>query len=250
MSPSDLAAHEKREFASEIKFLLDPTVANAVREWARARLVADPNAQGYAGDTYTVTSLYFDTAQLDIFHRQGVHRHSKFRIRRYGTEAYFFERKLKIRGRLAKHRTPVTPADVADLSGGLAAGSAGFWFQQKTSARRLQPQCQISYQRTARVLMSATGPIRMTLDDSVRAQRAGDIRFDDSVATVPVTDRVILELKFRRDLPALFRELVASFALNPVSFSKYRAAMPLIGLVPDSVASPVAPEKISQCQSS
>jgi VTC domain len=250
MSPSDLAAHEKREFASEIKFLLDPATATAVREWARARLVADPNAEGFAGDTYTVTSLYFDTPELDVFHRQGLHRHSKFRIRRYSAGSLFFERKLKIRGRLAKHRTPVTLADVADLSSGLASGAAGFWFQQKISARRLQPQCQIGYRRTARVLMSPAGPIRMTLDDSVCAQRAGAIRFDDSGAMVPVTDRVILELKFRRDLPALFRELVASFALNPVSFSKYRAALPLIGLVPGAIAATVASEKKSQCQSS
>lgn len=250
MSPSDLAAHEKREFASEIKFLLDPATAEAVREWGRARLVADPNARGFAGDTYQVTSLYFDTPELDVFHREGPHRHSKFRVRRYGTDSFFFERKLKIRGRLAKRRTPVTPAEIAALGSGLAAASPGFWFQEKIAMRRLQPQCQIGYRRTARVLMSHTGPIRMTLDDSVQARRAGAVRFEDGSATVPVTDRVILELKFRRDLPALFRELVASFALNAVSFSKYRAAMPLIGLVP--VASPVTapPGNISSCQSS
>ena len=116
MSPSALDAHEKREFASEIKFLLEPEAALAIREWAREKLVADPNAQGFAGDTYTVTSLYFDTPELDVFHRHGLHRHSKFRIRRYGSTTFFFERKLKIRGRLAKKRLPVTPADIAQLN--------------------------------------------------------------------------------------------------------------------------------------
>jgi hypothetical protein len=245
MSPSDLAAHEKREFASEIKFLLDPVTAVAVHEWAREKLVADPNAQGFTGDTYTVTSLYFDTPELDVFHREGLHRHSKFRIRRYGSTTFFFERKLKIRGRLAKRRLPVVPADLARLAAVPEPGWAGLWFQQKISARRLQPQCQISYQRTARVLMSPSGPIRLTLDDSVRAQRAADIRFDDSVSTVPVTDRVILELKFRRDLPVLFRDLVAKFALNPVPYSKYRAAMPLLGVVAGRVSVGRNAEKIS-----
>jgi hypothetical protein len=244
MSPSQLAAHEKREFASEIKFLLDPATATAVRDWARARMVADPNAQGFAGDTYAITSLYFDTPNLDVFHRQGLHRHSKFRIRRYGDGSFFFERKLKIRGRLAKRRTPVTPAEVVQLAAGLRTDSPGLWFEQKLLARHLQPQCQIKYQRTARVLMSASGPIRLTLDDSVCGQPAGTIGFDDSRSTVPVTDRVILELKFRRDLPVLFRELLSTFALNPVSFSKYRAALPLIGLVPAPVPAAAA-EKIS-----
>ncbi|MEO6567997.1 MAG: polyphosphate polymerase domain-containing protein [Opitutaceae bacterium] len=245
MSPSQLAAHEKREFASEIKFLLDPATATAVRDWARARMVADPNAQGFAGDTYAVTSLYFDTPSLDVFHRQGLHRHSKFRIRRYGDGSFFFERKLKIRGRLAKRRTPVTPAEVVQLAAGLRPDSPGLWFEQKLFARRLQPQCQIKYQRTARVLMSASGPIRLTLDDSICGQPASDIRFDDTRPTVPVTDRVILELKFRRDLPVLFRELLSTFALNPVSFSKYRAALPLIGLVPAASGAPVEAKKIS-----
>lgn len=250
MSPSDLAAHEKREFASELKFLVDPGAAAAVREWARSRLVADPNAQGFAGDTYEVTSLYFDTPELDVFHRQGLHRHSKFRIRRYGSGSMFFERKLKIRGRLAKRRTPISLADVVGLASGLSGSSDGFWFHQKISARRLQPQCQITYQRTARVLMSSSGPIRMTLDDGVVAKTAREIGFDDTRPSVAVTDRVILELKFRRDLPALFRELVATFGLNPVSFSKYRAAVPLIGLLPESVVPVLGDPKISQCQSS
>jgi hypothetical protein len=245
MSPSALAAHEKREFASEIKFLLEPATAVAIREWARERLVADPNAQGFAGDTYTVTSLYFDTPELDVFHRQGLHRHSKFRVRRYGSGTYFFERKLKIRGRLAKKRLPVTAADLRQLAAGPVPGWPGLWFQQKIAGRRLQPQCQISYQRTARVLMTPAGPIRLTLDDSVRAQRTREVRFDDVAPTVPVTDRVILELKFRRDLPVLFRELVATFGLNPVPYSKYRAAMPLLGVVPGAVSETQPSEKIS-----
>lgn len=253
MSPSALVAHEKREFASEIKFLLDPATAVAVRAWARERLVADPNAQGFAGDTYEVTSLYFDTPDLDVFHRRGLHEHSKFRVRRYGDETFYFERKLKIRGRLAKRRVPATPADVARLSGPPGAADwAGLWFQKKIAGRRLQPQCQISYERTARVLMTTAGPIRLTLDEASRALPMDEIRFQDASAAVPVTERVILELKYRRDFPVLFRELVAQFTLNPLPFSKYRAALPVLGLVP--VLAPglpqFVPEKIRTCQTS
>ena len=67
MSPStDL--RENREFASEIKFLVSPALADQIRDWARGRLAPDPNAAGGSGDAYLVTSLYFDTGQFDVFH--------------------------------------------------------------------------------------------------------------------------------------------------------------------------------------
>ena len=195
MSPSDLAAHEKREFASEIKFLLDPATAGLIRSWARERLVADPNAQGFTGDTYSVTSIYLDTALLDVFHRRGLHQHSKFRVRRYGGATFFFERKLKIRGRLAKRRTAVSPLDLAQLSaaGVIPADWPGRWFAQKVSGRKLRPQCQIDYERTARVLMTPAGPIRLTLDEGIRARTTSQIEFCDAPTAIPVTDRVTID---------------------------------------------------------
>ena len=251
MSPSALVAQEKREFASEIKFLLDPVTAARIRTWARERLVADPNASGHMGDTYDVTSLYFDTPALDVFHRRGHHSHSKFRVRRYGGGQIFFERKLKIRGRLAKRRTPVTPADLARLSGPASAAEwPGQWFEQKVAGRRLQPLCQISYERTARVLMTEAGPIRLTLDEAIRAVPVSTIQFHDSSVAASVTNRVVLELKYRRFLPALFRELVAQFALNPQPFSKYRTAMPVLGLAADSTIPPALRENLRSCQTS
>src|SRR4051812_34695287 len=62
MTPSAPSfAHEKREFATELKFLLDPATADAVRTWAREHLVADPHATGPHGDNYQISSLYYDT---------------------------------------------------------------------------------------------------------------------------------------------------------------------------------------------
>lgn len=48
--PSDLSSgidsRETRDRATELKFLLSPGVAQQVRDWARARLDADPRRQG------------------------------------------------------------------------------------------------------------------------------------------------------------------------------------------------------------
>ena len=85
----------------------------------------------------------------------------------------------------------------------------GLWFLQRASARRLRPVCQVDYLRTARVLATPDGPIRLTLDEALRAQPIQEPRFRNPAEAIRLTDRVILELKYRRDLPVLFRELVA-----------------------------------------
>lgn len=238
MSPSAPAPNERREFASELKFVLDPQTAQRVREWARQHLIADPNARGATGDTYRVASLYFDTAQFAVYQRDARLRYSKFRIRRYDEAVLFVERKLKVSGRIAKRRTTITPADLARMAATpapLAVHSATWaaaWFEHKTAARRLRPVCQIDYFRTARVLATPDGPIRLTLDENIRAQPAHEAGFLSDAAAVPLTDRVVLELKFRRDLPVLFRTLAAEFGLNPGSFSKYRHAVEALALAP------------------
>jgi hypothetical protein len=231
MSPSAQPAHERREFASELKFLLDPITAEAVQDWARARLAPDPHASGPHGDGYQVASLYFDTPQFAVFHRRGWVRFSKFRIRRYGAGPIFLERKLKVNGHVAKQRTPIDPAQLPLLvEPGPDKAWAGAWFSQKTRARSLDPVCQVYYQRTARVLTTAAGPIRLTLDQHLRATPLTGYGFRETRPGNPLTDRVVLELKYRRELPVLFRELAATFNLTPATFSKYRAAVARLGL--------------------
>ncbi|MEY4941805.1 MAG: hypothetical protein RIQ93_3540 [Verrucomicrobiota bacterium] len=232
MSPSAQSAHEPREFASELKFLLDAATAADVQQWARKRLEPDPHAGGPHGDAYHVTSLYFDTPDFAVFHWRGWVRFSKFRIRRYGQSAIFLERKLKVAGRVAKQRTVIPPAALAFLDRPTDAAWEGRWFSQKTAARRLLPVCQVDYQRSARVLPTSTGSIRLTLDEAIQATPITGYRFRETLGALPLSDRVVLELKFRRDLPNLFRELAATFNLTPAVFSKYRAAIQRLGLMP------------------
>ncbi|MEO6246394.1 MAG: VTC domain-containing protein, partial [Opitutaceae bacterium] len=103
--------------------------------------------------------------------------------------------------------------------------------------------CQISYQRTARVQMTEAGPIRLTLDTDISAVSVHAVSFDDAGTGTTVAERVVLELKFRRFMPALFRELVADFALSPKPFSKYRTALPALGLA--GIATIVQPAPLS-----
>ena len=97
---------ETRASASEIKFLLDEGQVPAIRAWARANLQPDPHGGGPFADAYTTSTLYFDTRQLDVFHRRSSFGRAKYRVRRYGDAgSVFFERKLRQPGVLIKRRT-------------------------------------------------------------------------------------------------------------------------------------------------
>lgn len=242
MSPST-DTRENRQFASETKFLIAPALAEKIRDWARVRLAADPNASGESNDAcdaYWITSLYFDTDQFDVFHRKGSFGRSKYRVRRYGeSRIAFLERKLKTRGLLTKRRSLVKLDELARLTDSPPArGWVGHWFHQRLVARRLKSICEITYRRTARVAMTPYGPIRLTLDEDVRASAAHGVVFNGvSNGRRLSENHVILELKFRFQLPVLFKQLVEEFALNPQPLSKYRLAAVALGFVtePNSI---------------
>ena len=217
---------ETRASASEIKFLLDEGLAPAIRAWARANLQPDPHGGGPFGDAYTTSTLYFDTRQLDVFNRRSSFGRAKYRVRRYGdAPAVFFERKLRQPGVLIKRRTVDSIEALQRLELDEAdAGWVGRWFHRRLLARRLRPVCQVTYDRTARVVSTAEGLVRLTLDGNLRAAPVDAPVFAPDAGEPFLAGRNILELKYRARVPAVFRRLIEEFALKPQTASKYRLA--------------------------
>lgn len=241
MSPST-DQRENREFAAEIKFLVTLPQAEQIRAWSRLHLQPDPNASSAAGDGYQITSLYFDTEKFDVFHRKGSFGRSKYRIRRYGpNETAFLERKLKTRGLVSKRRSTVQISELERLAAGEAdLRWTGFWYHRRLLARRLRPVCQITYSRTARVSMTPAGPIRLTMDDAVKAVSLDGLGFRNLHEGVTLAEnQVIIEMKYRQETPVLFKQLINEFSLTPQAVSKYRLAAAALGLV-KTVETPAA----------
>ena len=226
---------ESRAFVQEMKFLISPEQADAIREWSRAKMSPDPFAGGALGDEYRVTSLYLDTDDLAVFERRGSYGRSKYRVRRYGdSERVFLERKLKTRNRVGKLRS-ITGLNELPLLERVDAPRrwAGHWFHQRVQVRALRPVCQISYSRMARMGVSEGGPIRLTVDQGLRAIRLSDYHFEDMEAgTLLSPDQRILELKYKVEIPGLFKELMQQFSLRPQPSSKYRLAVSALDLKP------------------
>ena len=224
------ALRATRAFASETKFLIPAATGEAIREWARRHLTADPHGGGDAGDEYDTTTLYYDSPAFDVFHRRGSFGRSKYRVRRYGHHSQvFLERKLRRPGMLSKRRTLVPLGALAHLDEPLI-GWEGGWFQRRLELRRLRPVCEISYHRVARTGIGAHGPIRLTLDDRLVVSKATRAAFADRDEGLPfLRNQLVLELKYRFSAPPLFKQLVEVFALQPAAVSKYRLGIAALG---------------------
>jgi hypothetical protein len=238
---------DTRQFAAEIKFLVDRPRADAISHWARAHFAPDPHATGGPhGDRYSTTSVYFDTDELDVANRRGSYARSKYRARRYGRSGVvFLERKLRTSRLLTKRRSIVMLSDLDLLHRTRADGDwSGMWFHRRLQARSLRPVCQISYERMARVARTDYGFIRLTIDDQVVAQPVNALSFDSGEGRRIFEDQVVLEFKFRVALPVAFKDLIAEFNLVPQSVSKYRLAARRFGWIANGAPAD-APQKPS-----
>ncbi len=91
--------------------------------------------------------------------------------------------------------------------------------------RGLQPICQVTYQRVARIGVDAHGPFRVTLDDQLSVLPAEELQFVSGAGTPILQRGFILELKYRVAPAVALKELVEEFALSPKRVSKYRLGM-------------------------
>ena len=224
-------SRETRDFARETKFLVSAGVIDDVRAWARANLGNDPHGTGEFGDHYATTSLYFDTAGHDVYHRRTSHARGKFRIRRYGLlDFIFLERKMRTERLLAKRRTTV-PLDALQRIGEPEADPTwpGYWFHHRLLFRGLLPLVQISYDRTARLSIVDGDPVRFTMDTNLRVLPMPDRAFLPGVGFPVMEETAIVEMKYRRELPAVLRRAVEMFKLTPATISKYRVGFDALG---------------------
>ncbi len=223
-SPS-LASKEGGQPAYELKFLIDEDRARAAEAWARKCLAPDPHGDPALGGAYRTTSLYFDTPELDVYHRSPSYRRRKYRVRRYGAApVVFLERKAKWGDRVEKRRSAISEEELTLLAHPMSVVTwPGHWFHRRLVVRRLLPACRIVYQRTAYVGACAESPLRLTLDRRAHGVLTGDWSLAPVEGGLPLlTGKVILEMKFRLALPAPFKELVQDLRLSPSCVSKYR----------------------------
>jgi hypothetical protein len=195
-----------------------------------------------------VTSLYFDTADLDQYEKAGAgeHRKDKVRIRWYGSDMrqngeipVYLEQKIRQGFASSKHRqkfiVPVTALKTENLNRGIldrttilnTLASFGY-FPEKP----LKPIIKISYRRH-RFSEMMTGD-RVSFDEDIRAvlvapelvRKEGEIRLPNGVIEVKGT---------RLELPVMLRQL-RIMDLDWSRFSKYGNCLEIFFDEPGSVS--------------
>lgn len=224
-------SRETRDFARETKFLIEARLVDDLRACVREALGRDPHGTGPHGDLYATTSLYFDTPQFDVYRRNRSYTRGKFRIRRYGLlDFIFLERKMRTDRLLAKRRTTVSLDDLQRV-GESSADPAwpGYWFHRRLLLRSLRPLVQISYERTARLSQVDGEPVRFTIDTNLRVLPMPDRAFLPGTGFPLMEGKAIVEMKYRREMPAVLRRIVEDFRLAPSPVSKYRLGFTALG---------------------
>lgn len=230
LSPSLVWARREGPPAFEMKFLVDETTATAVEAWASTRLDPDPHGDPSLGGAYRTTTMYLDGPGLELYRGTGSR---KYRLRRYGNEAaLFLECKTRKQERVRKRRTMVPQGDLDFLAGVPYPDDwQAAWFATALERRGLRPACQITYQRTAYIGAAPEGPVRLTLDRRLRGTLNDSWKFLPGEGRLPfLTEKVVLEMKFRSTLPGAFKECLQTLQLASVPVSKYRNCLAAWGI--------------------
>ncbi len=228
----------------EHKYVVPTALAAAFRERLGDHAELDSNSATSPDHRYLVTSLYYDTAGLDLFEdaQQGVRTRFKLRVRRYGEKLgdspVFFEVKHRVGDVVRKSRAFVPPLrwyrrlvdDHPD------AKEAEIDFRARVLARRCQPTLLVRYAREA-WKGHIDNYVRITFDtrlefadvDGLSAGvRDGELESwaqwrpaDDAVAFDDTESLVLIELKFEHAVPRWLTAIVRDLGLRRQGFSKY-----------------------------
>lgn len=237
-------SHSPRPGAYELKFLLPLESAEGLLEEVNKSLTWDshgtePAAQGLIGSGYWIESLYTDTPEWSVYHRQPGFGQRKYRIRRYGDSDWvFLERKRKRQGLVTKRRTQI------DLSGSAWLGSEEWpdtfaehaWFHRRLRMRSLNAVARVRYFRRALMGVGQFGTIRVTVDTHLSCRATcsfdwvGSERNGHPLSVPLMDDHAIVEFKFAVVVPHQFRTWIDAFGLNRTSCSKYRTAVDTLEL--------------------
>jgi hypothetical protein len=244
-------AHQTNRF--EFKYLVTERRAAAVRDFVRSYLDPDPYADPEQGNSYFLSSLYLDTADLSLYRQTATGEKNRFklRIRFYDNDPdspALLEMKRRVTDTVLKDRAVVTRDGVRRFLRGegpeaswIMAGDADVRshktlidFCQLCDRVAAGPSIFVSYRREA-YASAADNTYRVTFDRQLMGSRCNagsDLTLPTEGARPDVGngDQVILELKFSDRFPEWMRDLAHLFNLRRTSVPKYNLCIEALGL--------------------
>ena len=212
----------------EIKHEITLSDMITIRQRLNAVAYPDPHAEN---GKYYIRSLYFDNLADKALREKldGVGRREKFRIRMYNCDTSFIrlEKKRKLNGLGNKQTAPLSVEQTQAVVDGDIDWMANSEYAlirelySKMSTQGLKPKTIVDYTREP--FIYPAGNVRVTIDYDIRSGLLCTDFLNDSSATVPVTDAVILEVKWDAFLPDIIKDAVMLENRRDGAFSKYAA---------------------------
>jgi hypothetical protein len=216
------------DFRHEIKHEINYSDLITIRH--RLSTVAYPDPHTINGK-YFIRSLYFDNlADKALMEKvNGMSRRVKFRIRYYNgdTSVIHLEKKSKIAHLGNKQSAPLTAQQAQKIVDGdieWMLESEHMLIRElysKMQTQGIAPKTIVDYIREP--FIYPAGNVRVTLDYNVRSGMRCTDFLDPDCVTVPVSDSIILEVKWDGFLPDIIRDAVALADRREGAFSKYAA---------------------------
>ena len=212
----------------EVKHEISYTDMLILRQRLRAVAYPDPHA---VDGKYLIRSLYFDNLSDKALREKinGTPQREKFRIRYYNgdTSVIHLEKKSRIDSLGNKQSASLTREQAQSIVDGDTD-----WMPEselplirelysKMRTQGIAPKTIVDYTREPFVFPA--GNVRVTLDYNIRSgMRCTDLLKPDCV-TVPVSDSIVLEVKWDGFLPDIIRDAVHLTETRAGAFSKYAA---------------------------
>ncbi len=196
----------------------------------RQRLSAVAYRDSHAQDgKYYIRSLYFDNLYDKALTEKinGTSRREKFRIRYYNgnTSLIRLEKKSKTVSLGNKQNAPLTAEQAQSIIDGNTEWMLNSEFPlirelySRMTLQGLEPKTIVDYTREPFIFPA--GNVRVTLDYNIRSGMRCTDFLDPDCVTVPVTDSIVLEVKWDEYLPDIIRDAVSLENRRSGAFSKY-----------------------------
>jgi hypothetical protein len=236
---------QKQRF--EFKYLVNESVALAVRDFVGSYLKLDEYGETQPNLSYPVHSLYLDSPDLNLYQAtiNGNKNRLKLRVRFYENRPdapVYFEIKRRVDDTIHKERAAVHRGAASLLLGGQWPGpehvakdapehlAALQNFARHVSQLQARPRTHVAYLREAWRCREGNS-VRVTIDRNTLSEvrpRAELLTHMERPRPV-FGSLVVLELKFTGRFPDWFGELVRVFNLTRCSAAKYADGVTRLG---------------------
>lgn len=217
-------------FRYEIKYTLSPLEYLKFRDICSGFMEIDKNTK--SGSRYVVKSHYFDTPYFQDYHEKlnGIYSRQKYRIRTYGSSGYYrLEKKIKEGNRNKKFSGRISADDAASLLKGNMQIKTGADITDSIISEMYMKCCRssayIEYERLAYAFNEPE--LRITFDSNIRTLFGRYLPSEQMPPPIPVfyEGEVIMEVKYKDDLPKWLQKAIYRVVPSEFSVSKYAQSL-------------------------